>query len=310
MSITRLIANVRRGHSLWRVGAVLGLSLPIFVWVVSLAPVAQDLTYHNFADQHWLLGVPHFWNVASNLPFALIGLLGCRWLVHAGRTSGAFADPSERLGYFVFFVGEFLTCFGSGYYHSAPSNETLVWDRLVFSLMLTSFFSIVVTEFVSLRVGRLILAPMVCLGLYSVLYWAWSELAGRGDLRLYYVVQFYPVIAMPVIILLFRSRYTGAGAFLLTWALYAVAKACESYDSPIYELTGFWSGHTLKHLVAAGASYLPLYNLRHRRRRMPALDDSRLHEAPDEMVTGDQPRPRADHAVRLLTLPRVVSFED
>ena len=59
----------------------------------------------------------------------------------------------------MFFLGEILTRFGSGYYHSAPSNETLVWDRLVFSLMLTSFFAIVFTEFVSLRVGKLILAP-------------------------------------------------------------------------------------------------------------------------------------------------------
>ena len=64
--------------------------------------------------------------------------------------------------------------------------------------------------------------------------------------------------AVPFTILLFRSRYTRAGASLLTWALYAVAKACETYDAPIYELTRFWSGHTLKHLVAAAASYLPL----------------------------------------------------
>ena len=104
------------------------------------------------------------------------------------------------------------TASASGYYHSQPSNETLVWDRLVFSLMLTSFFAIVVAEFISVRGGRLCLAPMVLLGLYSVLYWRWSESADRGDLRLYLLVQFYPVIATPFIMMLFRSRYTRAGA--------------------------------------------------------------------------------------------------
>ncbi len=260
----------RMGHWRWRVAAVLAPSLPLFAWVAWMSPLAQNPQYHDFADQRRLVGVPHFWNVMSNLPFAVIGLLGCWWLMQARRTSRAFATPTERIAYFVFFLGELLTCFGSGYYHAAPTNETLVWDRLVFSLMLTSFFAIVWTEFVSLRVGRLILAPWVLLGIYSVLHWGWTEAAGRGDLRLYALVQFYPVIAVPFIVLLFRSRYTFAGTWLLTWALYGVAKGCEAYDAPIYELTGgFWSGHTLKHLIAAGASYLPLYSLRHRQVRTP-----------------------------------------
>jgi hypothetical protein len=258
------VPETEPGHRRWRVAAVLGLSLPLFAWVARMPRLAQDLEYHAFADQRRIFGIPHFWNVASNLPFAVIGLLGCYWLSQAGRNSTAFAEPAERFGYFVFFVGEFLTCFGSGYYHSAPSNETLVWDRLVFSLMLTSFFAIVLTEFVSQRVGRLLLLPVVLLGVYSVVYWRMSELAGRGDLRLYILVQFYPVIAIPFVMLLFRSRYTHAGTFLLTWALYGLAKAFELYDRPIYELTGFWSGHTFKHLVAAGASYALLHGLRQR----------------------------------------------
>jgi predicted membrane channel-forming protein YqfA (hemolysin III family) len=246
------------------VAVLLGLSLPLFAWVARTAPLPQNPEYHNFADQRSFLGMPHFWNVVSNLPFALIGLLGCLWLLRTGSTSTTFVEPRERVAYFVFFLGEFLTCFGSAYYHSAPSNPTLVWDRLVFSLMLTSLFTIVVAEFVSVRVGRVLLVPMVGLGLFSVLYWGWSESAGRGDLRFYILVQFYPLLAIPLIILLFPSRYSHGGAFLATWVLYAAAKGCEHYDSQIQALTGFWSGHTLKHLVAAGASYVPLHALRRR----------------------------------------------
>ncbi|RPJ59548.1 MAG: hypothetical protein EHM24_27820 [Acidobacteria bacterium] len=29
--------------------------------------IPQDPSYHHFADQRTILGVPHFWNVASNL---------------------------------------------------------------------------------------------------------------------------------------------------------------------------------------------------------------------------------------------------
>ena len=261
MSMMRAIPQTPTSDHRWRVGAIVGLSLPIFIWVARLAPLAQDPAYHAFADQRRLAGVAHFWNVISNLPFALVGLLGCIWLVRSGRKSGAFTEPVEQFAYFLFFAGEILTCLGSAYYHSAPSNETLVWDRLVFSLMLTSFWAIVVTEFIDLRVGTRILAPWVLLGVYSVLYWSWSESSGRGDLRLYLLVQFYPVIAIPLIVGLFRSRYPHSGALSLAWAMYVVAKLCELYDAPIYQLTGFWSGHTIKHLAAAGASYLLLDGL-------------------------------------------------
>ena len=287
MTIATWNGEQQPSHGRWRLAAVLGLSVPIFVWVVFLAPVAQDLTYHEFADQRWLYGVPHFWNVVSNLPFAVIGLLGCRSLIRAGRMSPAFVEPSERVAYFVFFAGEFLTCFGSGYYHAGPTNETLVWDRLVFSLMLTSIFAIVVTEFVSRRGGRFILAPMVLLGLSSVLYWAWSELLGQGDLRFYFLVQFYPMLAIPFILLLFRSHYTHARGFWLMWALYAAAKVAEFYDGPILEWTGFWSGHTVKHLVAAGASCVPLYSLEHRTR------SAGPREFRDSSMTGWKARPGA-----------------
>lgn len=37
--------------------------------------------------------------------------------------------------------------------------------------------------------------------------------------------------------------------FILGW--YVLAKLCEHYDKPIYEQLGFWSGHTLKHLIGA-----------------------------------------------------------
>src|SRR5262245_56279685 len=169
----------------WREVLLLVLSLAVLAVVASQPPLAQDPSYHDFADQRTLFGVPHFWNVVSNVPFGIIGILGCWWLIRRGRNSIAFQDPGERTAYFVFFIGGLLTCFGSAYYHATPTNATLLWDRLGLSLMLTSIFAIVVTEFVNQRFGRRMLVPMVAIGLISVLYWAYTESRGHGDLRPY-----------------------------------------------------------------------------------------------------------------------------
>ena len=253
----------------WREVLLLVLSLAVLAVVASQPPLAQDPSYHDFADQRTLFGVPHFWNVVSNVPFGIIGILGCWWLIRRGRNSIAFEDPGERTAYFVFFIGGLLTCFGSAYYHATPTNATLLWDRLGLSLMLTSIFAIVVTEFVNQRFGRRMLVPMVAIGLISVLYWAYTESRGHGDLRPYAVVQFYPMLAMPIIFLLFRSRYTYAGAYWALLVLYGLAKVAELYDERIFEWTGFWSGHTFKHLIAAIASFVPLYWLQRRTLRRP-----------------------------------------
>ena len=242
--------------------AVIGT--PLLAWILFSPPIPQSVEYHDFADQRTFGGIPHFWNVVSNLPFAVIGLAGCAWLVRGSTRISAFREPCERRAYFTFFFGEFLTCFGSAYYHAAPDNSTLVWDRLVFSLLLTSFFTIITTEFVDQRVGRALLAPMVLTGLFSVLWWHWTELAEQGDLRFYIVVQFYPVLVVPFIIALFRSHYTLGWMFFLSWALYGVAKICEVLDRPLYELTGLWSGHTFKHFIAAASTACVLYALQRR----------------------------------------------
>src|SRR5262245_46012992 len=128
-SADMLVAETRSTDR-WRAGLVLAPFLVIAVLAaIGLPPLAQDPAIHQCADQRTLHDIPHFWNVVSNLPFAVIGLAGCWWILRAGPRSPAFEEPHERFAYLVFFAGEFLTCFGSGYYHSGPTNATLVWDR-------------------------------------------------------------------------------------------------------------------------------------------------------------------------------------
>ena len=112
--------------------------------------------------------------------------------------------------------------------------------------------------------------PLVALGIASIIYWYWSELHLRGDLRFYVDVQFYPLMAIPLIAALFPSRYSKGGQVFTIILIYALAKAFELLDKPVYQLLGgVISGHTIKHLVAALATYWALRMLMLRRVASP-----------------------------------------
>jgi hypothetical protein len=243
-----------------RVGVVAGLGLAAVALLFSWPPLPQRPSYHDFADQRPLLGVPHGLNVLSNLPFLLVGGLGL-WFCLRGegaRAGKSFETPAERWPYVLFFLGVGLTAFGSAYYHMEPNNDRLLWDRLPMSVAFMALFASVLAERVSRRVGLALLAPLVALGIGSVLYWHWTEAQGRGDLRPYYVVQFYPLLALPPLLLLFPPRYTRTADLVAALGWYVLAKFCEDpLDAAFYALGGWVSGHTLKHLLAAlGASWI------------------------------------------------------
>jgi hypothetical protein len=217
--------------------------------------ISQPASYHNFADQRAVLGIPNFLNVASNLPFAVIGAWGMVFLFSNSRERDrAFLDPRERWPYAVLFTGLFLTAFGSAYYHLAPSNPGLVWDRLPMSIMFAGFVAAVIAERISAGFGLKLLPFLVLLSTASVLGWYSSERRGQGDLRWYAAVQIYSVLVLLVAPIL-RSKYTRSRDFLVVFVLYAFAKIFETFDRKIYSLGQVVSGHTLKHMAAATAGY-------------------------------------------------------
>jgi hypothetical protein len=110
-----------------------------------------------------------------------------------------------------------------------------------------------ISERVSIDAGVKLLAPLLFLGLFSVVLWHASEVMGQGDLRLYLGVQFGSLLVVLMLIMLFRSRYTHSGLMTLALVIYAAAKLLESYDRQVFRALGFISGHSLKHLVAAVA---------------------------------------------------------
>ncbi|MBI5281866.1 MAG: alkaline phytoceramidase [Candidatus Solibacter usitatus] len=252
----------------WRAGVLLMLAVAASVAAALMPRWPQNPAYHAFADQRLLLGVPHFWNVVSNAAFTGAGLFG---LVLWGGAD--WRSRPGRWGWLVVGAGAALTGIGSAYYHVAPDNQTLYWDRLPMAVLFMGIFSTAIGERISGRAGSLLLAPLLLLGAGSVEVWRRGELAGvgAGDLRLYGLVQYYPMIALALMLLFYQARYGGGWRWWTMLALYAGAKVAELCDAPVYGVTGgLLSGHVLKHVLGGAALVVLFGRLRSSRQNRTA----------------------------------------
>jgi len=251
-------------RSFWqRIAILIGLLVAGLLVLLALNPIPQDPAYHLFADSRPLFGIPNFANVVSNAGFALVGLLGV--MVVAGRRGqGIFAQRADARPYLVFFIGVGLVSVGSAYYHWAPSNERLLWDRLPMSIAFMAFCSAIIADRIDARAGNTWLLPvLIAAGIASLVYWHWTESLGRGDLRFYGFVQFYPLVVVPIVCWLF-PRYRRTAGRYIAWVIgwYGLSKLLEHYDGEIFDILGHTvSGHTLKHLAATVATFVALQML-------------------------------------------------
>ena len=234
------------------------LSSVITALVIILVPsVSQDPEYHNFVDQRNISGIPNFWNVVTNVPFLVLGITGF-FKIQKQVLTGVLPDLFKA--HLTFFLGLFLTGLGSGYYHFDPSNSTLVGDRMAITVTFMSFFVLIFGESISTRTASRLLVPLLFLGLASVVYWNITENMGTGDLRFYALVQFLPMLIIPLLLLFYGSCLSGRRLILAIIMVYGLAKIAEMFDEQIYEWIGL-SGHSLKHLIAAFGAFLFLKGL-------------------------------------------------
>lgn len=225
----------------WFLGVVTAGGVAAAFW---FAPIPQDPAYHEFADRRTFFGTPNFWNVFSNLAFVLIGAFGLSQL-------SRLRPASPRSAYVVFCLGVVCVGCGSAYYHYAPSTPALVWDRLPMTVAFMALFSMVVRDRMSAPFGSVMLWPLVLAGASAVGYWYWSELQGRGDLRAYGVIQFLPLLLMPLMLILCSGKELSAPWLWGTLGTYALAKVAEHFDKVIYDTTGIVSGHSIKHVLGS-----------------------------------------------------------
>jgi hypothetical protein len=238
---------------------VLCAGLGLFLY----GPIAQPGLYHEFADRRTLFGAPNAADVLSNAGFLIVGLWGLArlWPARAHRALSA-AWP----GYCLFLVALVLTAAGSGFYHLAPDNARLVWDRLPIALACAGLIAGVRADSRPDSNARLAAALLGIAAVASVLWWRLTDIAGAGDLRPYLLVQGAPLVLIPVWQAVYAAPRDERLAFAAAILLYVAAKAAELNDEALFSALGGLSGHTVKHLLATASSAIITFQLTRRLR--------------------------------------------
>ena len=243
------------------------LSVGMALIPILMPPISQSVNYHQFADQRIYFGTPNFFNVASNIFIFFSGLAGLILLMRPREflLNITFIKFSERWPYFILFISVIMASLASTYYHLAPDNARLVWDRFPIAIGIVTLLSIVLIERIDTNIGFILLPCLILFGVGSVIYWDWGEQFGLGNLNYYIVVQFYSILAIILLSKYFFSRYTRGGGIYVVIILYAFAKLAEALDHEIYSLGQVISGHSVKHLFVGMAVFWIIHMLQKRR---------------------------------------------
>ena len=249
---------------------IAALTAIAFAAALLLPAMPQSVVYHDFADHRHGLGMANVMDVLSNAAFLIVGLFGLA--IIAGHRA-FFESPAERWPYVTFFIGMVLTAAGSAYYHLAPDNETLFWDRLPMTIAFMGLVSGQIVDRVSVRGGLRLLVPMLLIGAATVVYWRWTEHLGAGNVLPYGILQGYTVLVLLLLAWLNPSRYTQGSDIFWVFGWYVLSKVLETFDHQLMGFNeGIVSGHTLKHFAAAIAG-LVVCRMLVKRGLRPTLSD-------------------------------------
>ncbi|MBY0573726.1 MAG: hypothetical protein K2P84_08605 [Undibacterium sp.] len=212
--------------------------------------IPQLSHYHEFADQSSWQGVPHAMDVLSNIGFLVAAVLGLRYLVSSPKSHGYY-------GYALFIFSILATSFCSSYYHLAPDDARLLWDRLPIALACAGLLAGVRAELLlTSSQGLRDVLLLVVFAVASVVWWQYS-----GDLRPYLALQILSLVLIPLWQSIYQAPLRQRLVFAWAIALYVLAKICELNDTSILNTLQVISGHSLKHLFAALAAGLIIWQL-------------------------------------------------
>ena len=243
--------------------------LTIILYLLFGKPQTQPQSYHEFADTWGFLNIQNFFNVASNLVYLVVGLMGMYYLHDNWQNKETFANPNEAIPFYVLFLGSVLLAFGSAFYHMAPDNITLMADRFTMTVGFMGALSFIIAERIDLKWGLKLLPVLLVIGIVSVIYWIHPEMQVPpqvGDLKPYILVQALSLLLILIIYFLYPAKYSHGKYILYGLGLYASAKVLEIFDKQIYDVlgTGF-SGHSLKHIASGLGVYLLLKYIQKRK---------------------------------------------
>ncbi len=212
--------------------------------MAAYGPIAQPDGYHHFADQRTVFGIANGWDVLSNLGFLLVGAYGLMQWRQAERS------VPGHVAYGWFFGSIALTAAGSAWYHLAPDDTRLIWDRLPIALACGTLLAAELQRaYPDAGWARKCLAPLCCFAVAAVAWWV-----ATGDLRPYLLIQVAPLVLIPALHWQSGAALDRRTAFVMAIVLYVVAKMFELADASALAAFQLISGHTLKHLFAIAAA--------------------------------------------------------
>lgn len=229
------------------------ITVAIVILMLAYGVIEQPANYHDFADHSQWGGMPHAADVLSNFGFAIVGIWGW-WHLSPQREHPAIR--ASWFGYRLLLVGLIFTAAGSAYYHLAPDDSRLVWDRLPIALACAGLLAGVRAETVARYDAHLEAAALALLAVFSVAWWHFTGLQGQGDLRPYLLLQLLPILLVPLWQALHGSDRRDRLYFGAALVIYIFAKLAELNDHQLLQVSGALSGHTLKHLLATVAAAL------------------------------------------------------
>lgn len=214
-----------------------------------MAPLALDISPYEFACDGTLMGIPHFWNVVTNIPFLLIGIWGTREvrrLKQAGRRTS--------FNWLGIWVSTACIGLGSGAYHLFLTPFGLGLDRLAIAALIAFLLAHVAHVIHGIGPSRRLTFWLVLVSETTVVVWMLG-----GSPWFYGVLQAAAGVGILLVVLRadlrarrgVRHLSVRPGPLYLFALCYGLAKVCELLDEEVCTWTGWIGGHPLKHVFAA-----------------------------------------------------------
>lgn len=220
------------------------------ITIIALSPLTQSQLYHNFAEQRILFNIPHFGDVLSNLSFVVVGIL-LLWQSKTWQYTELYKGQYSLFKFLAY--GSILLGLGSGYYHWAPVDITLAWDRATMILGFGVIFYDSCLRYNIFSVNKPLIGVSITtiLFLCTIIFWLVTS-----RLEPYVFVQFFTMFILVVFAIKNYKEIPSKHLFnMFVW--YALAKLFENQDKTIFSYTNeLISGHTLKHIAYAIALYM------------------------------------------------------
>lgn len=225
---------------------LMGVVLALLAVAIFGPFVAQPGHLHEFADQRSWWGIACTMDVLSNLPFALLGLLGLVCLVLHKRQ----IPLAQRGLAALFFVGLIVTAAASSWYHWQADDAGLAIDRLGMVVAFAGLLGLAASDRISSRAGVALALAVLVMGPLSVAVWY-----GSGSVLAWAALQFGGM----ALVLWLACLKPLPGALAVRWGwvimIYVIAKLFEQADEAVYALSSqLVSGHSIKHVVASFAA--------------------------------------------------------